>query len=94
MARNPASTLKLLDSALQHLLAHVEAKESFSLTIIDLLHVSNFKGGNASITEPQPALGEKLQSYSQHLVRIDQKHGHRMLQELSDGELLDVRTQD
>jgi hypothetical protein len=91
MTRNPASTLKLLDSALQHLLAHVEAKKSFSLTIVDLLHVSNFKGGNASITEPQPALGEKLQSYSQHLVRLAQRYGQRMLQELSDRELMDVQ---
>lgn len=91
MARDPFSTLKLLDSALAHLLAHVAGKNTFSLSIVDLLHVSNFKGGNASITEPEPALSEKLLSYSQHLARIAQTHRGRTLGELSDRELIDVQ---
>ena len=91
MSRDPSSTLKLLDSALAHLLAHVAGKKTFSLSIVDLLHVSNFKGGNASITEPEPALSEKLLSYSQHLARIAQTHRGRTLGELSDRDLIGVQ---
>jgi hypothetical protein len=91
MHRNPASTLKLLDSALEHLLAYVEAKQSRSLSMVDLLYVSNFKGGNASITEPRSALGEKLLSYSRHLDRIEQRYRNRSLEELSEGELKDLQ---
>jgi hypothetical protein len=43
----------------------------FNLSIIDLLHTSNFKGGNGSIIEKESELSEKLKIYSKTLKEID-----------------------
>lgn len=48
-----------------------------SLSIVDLLHVSNFKGGNASITEPISHLDEKLKFYEGCLNSIEQIFGQK-----------------
>ena len=61
----------MLDHAMTHYQAYISSKnQRLSLSIIDLLYVSNFKGGNASITEPEAMLGEKLQSYEKVLYDI------------------------
>jgi hypothetical protein len=60
------------DIAMSNFQKHIERKENkFSLSIVDLLHVSNFKGGNGSITEPEEQLPDKLKPYSKKLEEID-----------------------
>lgn len=72
MARRPETTWEMLDVAMTHFRSYIKSKpDRFTLSIIDLLHVSNFKGGNASITEPNPGLSTKLRSYEAQLRRID-----------------------
>lgn len=72
MARNPETTWQMLDEAMSYFQAHIALKtDRYSLTIVDLLHVSNFKGGNASITEPIHLLPRKLKPYGAALSQID-----------------------
>lgn len=87
MAPNPLTTWTMLDNALSHFRSHIRTKSNFTLSIVDLLYVSNFKGGNASITEPEPALSTKLEIYSQHLTRIARSFGEKKLHELTEPEL-------
>ena len=56
MARNPATTWQMLDVAYGNYRAFINRKpeeQRHVVTLLDLLHVSNFKGGNASITLPK-----------------------------------------
>jgi hypothetical protein len=63
--------------------SHIKSKpDRFALSIVDLLHVSNFKGGNASITEPEPGLSSKLESYEAQLRNIDSVVSGRKLGKL------------
>jgi hypothetical protein len=72
MSRNPATTWEMLNVAMTHFQTYIASKsDRFALSITDLLHVSNFKGGNASITEPEPGLSTKLRRYEAHLRKID-----------------------
>lgn len=83
--RNPSSTWALLDVALSHFQDHIRAKsDRYSLSIIDLLHVSNFKGGNASITEVAAGLSEKLPVYEAAIREIAESFGGLKLAELND----------
>jgi hypothetical protein len=62
----------MLDAAMTLFQSHIRSKpDRFALSIVDLLHVSNFKGGNASITESEPGLSTKLTSYEALLRSID-----------------------
>jgi hypothetical protein len=61
--------------------------ERVELTYIDLLYVSNFKGGNASINEDEASVNEKLKEYSKHLRALDQEFGAKYLKDLSNEEL-------
>jgi len=56
--------------------------ERFKLSLIDLLYISNFKGGNATINETERLIEEKLNSYSEFLVVINKKFNSKGLQEL------------
>ncbi|WP_187409080.1 hypothetical protein [Saccharophagus sp. K07] len=94
MARNPKTTWEMLDHAMAHYQAYISSKnQRFSLSIVDFLHVSNFKGGNASITEPVVTLVEKLESYEKVLIDIDKNFNGKNLRQLSaqeTGELISL----
>jgi uncharacterized protein (DUF2164 family) len=45
--------------------------DRFSLSLIDLLYISNFKGGNATINEEEGVINRKLTSYSDKLREIE-----------------------
>lgn len=91
MAKNPNTTWEMLDHAMQHYQKYISSKENrYSLSIVDLLHVSNFKGGNASITEPLPTLEIKLRSYERILSEIADKFSDKKLAKLSETETLDL----
>jgi hypothetical protein len=93
MARNPATTWELLNVAMSHYQSHIGAKsDRCSLSIIDLLHVSNFKGGNASITEPVSALPAKLKHYEKVMLEIEEKFGRRSLSSLNREEVEVLKT--
>jgi len=63
---------------------------SYHLTLIDLVLVSNFKGGSATIAEPQDSLDQKLKSYSQKLSHIGCEFGKKSLSILKDRELTEL----
>jgi hypothetical protein len=85
---NPISRWEMLNHALQHYLLYIKNKENkYHITIIDLIFISNFKGGNASITEPVVALNKKIQVYSRALEVISEKFEGRKLQSLRSDEL-------
>jgi hypothetical protein len=49
MARNPNTTWEILDRAMSHYQTYILSKKiQSSLLFVDLLYISNFKGGNAS----------------------------------------------
>lgn len=55
----------------------------FDLTLIDLLYISNFKGGNATINEPEKEINIKLISYSNKLIGIDKEFRNKSLADLT-----------
>lgn len=63
------------------------SKHKFHLTLIDLLYVSNFKGGNATINEDEEGINKKLKSYSDVLLQIDQDFKNESLANLSGNKL-------
>lgn len=64
---------------------YIDQKEDrFKLTIIDLLYISNFKGGNATINESYIIVEKKLLSYSKILIEINNQFRSSSLAELSD----------
>ena len=88
MARKPETTWELLNIAMSHYQSYIDAKiNRWSLSIIDLLYVSNFKGGNASITEPISEFPAKLKHYEEILHKIEEKFGKRSLLSLNSQEL-------
>jgi RNAse (barnase) inhibitor barstar len=88
MARKPDTTWQMLDRAFQNFAGYIESKEDkYGLSLTDLLHVSNFKGGNASITEAAATLPEKLVHYSTLMRDISEKFPGRRLSELSNKQL-------
>jgi hypothetical protein len=87
MARNPNTTWEMLDHAMSYYQTFISSKKSrTSLTVVDLLHVSNFKGGNASITEPEETLSMKLRCYQKVLEDIASKFNGKALSQLSEEE--------
>lgn len=71
-------------------------KNKFHLTFIDLLYVSNFKGGNATINEFENDVNNKLNDYSKRLNEIDIEFRGKELKNLTEIELkiLIVKVQD
>lgn len=67
---------------------YVNSKENrFQLTLIDLLYISNFKGGNATIHEPEKDIEQKLISYSDKLIEIHNQFRDRSLGQLNGEEV-------
>jgi hypothetical protein len=64
--------------------------ERFKLSLIDLLYISNFKGGNATINETEQIIENKLISYSELLVKINDKFKDKGLQQLEENEIEDL----
>jgi hypothetical protein len=60
-----------------------EFKKIYKLTIIDLLYISNFKGGNASIHEEEKIVLDKLKAYSKKLIEIKKKFKNKSLSQLT-----------
>jgi len=70
---------------------HIRSKsEKHTLTVVDLLFVTNFKGGSATIAEPEKELSEKLAMYSEQLKYILLKCGDRTLGDLNVEDLKDL----
>jgi hypothetical protein len=83
MAGNPETRWELLNIAMLHFQQYLNSKEDrFSVSIVDLLHVSNFKGGNASITEPLETLDDKLRLYETKLRAINHAFAGKSLRDL------------
>lgn len=71
--RNNAARWDMLNEAMTHFRQYISQKPlKTALSMVDLLHVSNFKGGNASITEPIGNLEGKLVLYEGFLNSIEQ----------------------
>src|SRR5207237_9139666 len=74
VAPKAGTTWKMLDVAMSHFQAHINAKKNrFSLSIVDLLYVRNFKGGYASITVPVRTLEKAIVYYETLLNQIGKK---------------------
>lgn len=72
-----------------------KGEKRFDLTMTDLLYVSNFKGGNASIHEEEEIVNDKLKAYSKKLIEIHKMFGERGLSNLIEvecKELIDLLT--
>ena len=87
MARAPITTWEMLNVAMDHFQNFIASKKfRYSLTFEDLIHVSNFKGGNASITEPPQTLPLKLEKYEKILQQISTSFSSKHLIGLDDNE--------
>lgn len=62
-------------------------KDRYKLTIIDLFYISNFKGGNATINEPEKVILKKLINYSNLLFNIKSHFEEKKLVELNKSEI-------
>lgn len=60
--------------------------DRFELTIVDLLYISNFKGGNATVNEKEIELNSKLKSYSAIFIQINNAFKNQKLAQLTDSE--------
>lgn len=67
-----------------------QKNKPFLIELIDLLFISNFKGGNASINEDPIKLTEKLKDYSDKLLEIKNRFTKTKLHELDTQELKDL----
>jgi hypothetical protein len=73
-----------LDIAFSNFRAYIQRKkEPDSLSFVDLLYVSNFKGGNASITDPEAQVNQRLLCYSVIMKIIRKKFGSKKLGDLT-----------
>ena len=78
---------EMLNHAMAHYQEHISNKnQRTQLTIFDLLYVSNFKGGNASITEPVGMLDQKLKRYETVLCDIERQFGSKTLASIGQNE--------
>ncbi len=79
---------KKADVSYQNYTHYIDRKpEKFELTLIDLLYIRNFKGGNASIHEKDILVNNKLKKYSICLKVIHNEFGDKQLRDLSKEEL-------
>ena len=78
-----------------YLRTHIREKtdsDRYKLSIIDLVLVSNFKGGSATIAEPVDSLECKLECYEKKLLEIGNDFGDRKLACLTKEELEELIT--
>lgn len=72
----------------QNYTEYIKGKSTkFDLSIIDLFYIKNFKGGSATINEPEKIISSKLVSYSDILKQIDKKFRRKNLSELTTNEV-------
>lgn len=64
--------------------------DKFNLTFIDLLYVSNFKGGYATINEPEEIIVEKLIAYGQLFEEINLKFENKYLKNIDNNEVTEL----
>ncbi len=64
--------------------------DKLKLNFIDLLYVSNFKGGYATINEPEELIIEKLSVYGQLFKEINIKFENKKLNKLDNIEILEL----
>jgi hypothetical protein len=83
--KNRASTIwEKSSKSLENYYKFIERKnDRFKLELVDLLYVSNFKGGNSTINETEESLEFKLKEYSKVLRQINNEFGLASLSELS-----------
>jgi hypothetical protein len=63
----------------------IEKKSNrFELSLVDLFYISNFKGGNATIQEPEEDINRKLVEYSTILKEISNEFSKTNLSSLSE----------
>lgn len=81
----------MLNEAFLHYQDYISKKRLpsaiYQLTFIDLLYVSNFKGGNASIIEPKSTIQTKLKVYSIELHNIYKAFHKKSIGSLNSNEL-------
>jgi len=84
-----ANRWKKLRYAYEYATAHIASKKGniYAINRIDLVLISNFKGGNASIAEPMNQIDVKLIEYSAELSSIGKEFNKGKLQELEESEL-------
>ena len=84
-----ANRWKKLRHAYEYTTAHIASKKGniYAINRIDLVLISNFKGGNASIAEPMNQIDVKLIEYSAELSSIGKEFNKGKLQELEESEL-------
>lgn len=69
-----------------------EKDDRFSLNLVDLLYVMNFKGGSSIITEPADTLVKNLKSYEKQLSSFAAlPFSAKSLKDLSDDEYREVK---
>lgn len=91
MTRKSEARWEMLNHAMHHYQQYIQSKKKpFSLSIVDLLFISNFKGGNASITEPLGTLQRKLKKYEKILVKINESFEGKTLSSLNSKETKDL----
>ena len=65
-------------------------KEKFNITFIDLLYVSNFKGGNSTIKGNEKDINIILKEYSVSFKKLNNIYGEKSLIEINDDELVEL----
>ncbi len=81
------------DISYQNYVAYLRRKPlPYDLSLIDLLYVSNFKGGNASIQEAESNINQKLKKYSDDIQKIADRFGKRNLRDLNEIDLKFLQT--
>ena len=76
-----------LDNYNNYINGKIELEKKFDLTLIDLLYISNFKGGNATINEEENFINAKLKAYSNVFINIHETFGNKNLSTLKESEV-------
>lgn len=76
------------DKTYENYTSYLDKKtDKFHLTFIDLLYVSNFKGGNSTINGLENEVNDKLKHYSEFLKEVDDIFKDKELRNLTENEL-------
>ena len=66
-------------SSYDYYMTFLHTKQTRTLSLLDLIFVSNFKGGNATVCEPQGDIPAKLQFYDAIIEALFEGYGRRHL---------------
>lgn len=78
------------NQALKNYQNKLDPSKNINLNYVDLLYISNFKGGNATFNELEQEVNNKLKDYSAGFIAIRCLFGERSLNELSESEVDDL----